>query len=130
MRIEIQGGNDAARELKAMLQSQGYAVTNLHPTHRITLEEDATLTDYFVLDGIECPLERRVMEHVCEQTNKNPMLARVGGIQSDHELRLRFSPADAHQVAVGAFRGILETITNSEFQIANSAKPWWKGIFK
>lgn len=112
MRISIKGENEAAGELRGMLQSAGYTVTDIAPTHTIFLEEDEVLglADHFVIDGIECPLERRVMEHIHHQTGKNIMLARVGGVQSDRDIRIRFAPHDTHEIAIGAFRGILEAL--------------------
>ncbi len=95
-------------------------------THAVYLIEDATLGEHFLVDGIDCPLEKRVSEHVHQLTGKNFYFARVGGIRNDRELRIAFAPSDSHEVAVGVFRGLLDVLAPREK--AETAKATKRGL--
>jgi hypothetical protein len=139
MRIKIAGENDAALELAGLLRHERYLVTDKNPTHSIILEEEPEVgseklegvsssfsllaSNSFLVDGIDCPLEKRVTEHIHQLTGKNPILDRTGPVRSDRELRVRFHSEDAHNVALGAFRGLLEVIQRDAKLAMESALP-------
>jgi hypothetical protein len=124
MRIRVSGKNDAAAELKGLLRHEGYLVTETHPTHSLLLEEESELADCFVVDGIDCPLEKRVSEHIHQLTGKNFLFDRVGPVRNDRELRIVFRPEDAHAVALGVFRGLLDVLQ------PRPRPTWWRKIWK
>jgi hypothetical protein len=63
-----------------------------------------------VIDGVDCPLESRMIYHVAHLSTARIILARAGGIQSDQEIRIVFPRAEAQAIERGVFRGILDTV--------------------
>ena len=125
MRIKVVGNSDAAIELRGLLRAEDFLIADQQAHYTLVLEEDPALEkrDYFVIDGIRCRLENRTSEHIHRLGGKNIHLARAGGIQTDRALRLVYAPSDAHIVATGAFRGLLDTC-RPNWQ--KSKLPWWK----
>jgi hypothetical protein len=126
MRINVVGNNDAAIELRGLLKSQDFLVTDRLAHYTIFVEADDGLAgkDYFLIDGVRGWLETRVSEHIHQLTHKNIHLSRQGGVQSDRALRVVHAPGDAHVIATGIFRGLLDTCRPHRRQ----SPAWWQAL--
>lgn len=129
MRINVAGNCDAATELRGLLKSQDFLVTDRHPHYTLFLEEDPALEgkDFFLIDGIRGWLETRVSEHIHLLNKKNIHLARQGGVQTDRALRIVYAPRDANLVATGAFRGVLDTCQPHGHNFPGG---WWRALIR
>ena len=128
MRICIQGQADAARVIAGYLRSQGYLLTDQWPSYTVHLLERETLVidgaPSIVIDGVDCPIEARIIYHLGHLTKARIVLARAGGIQSDREIRIEYSREATVAVERGVFRGILDVVAPEK------ARPWWIRILK
>ena len=120
MRVNVVGTSDAAIELRGLLKSQDFLVTDRQAHYTLYLEEDPALEkeEFFLVDGVRGWLETRVAEHIHKLSTKNIHLARRRGVQSDRALRVVFAPGDAHLIATGVFRGLLDT--------CRPRRHWWQ----
>ena len=126
MRVKVVGNGDAAPELRGLLKSQDFLVTDRMAHYTVQVEESKEMEgkDFFLIDGVRCRLETRVAEHIQQLTQKNIHLARRGGVQSDRALRVVHAPSDAHLVATGIFRGLLDTCRPHRRQ----RPAWWRAL--
>jgi hypothetical protein len=124
MRINVVGKSEAATEVRGLLKSQDFLITEERPHFTLLLEEDPALEgkDFFVVDGVRGWMETRVSEHIHLLSKKNIHLARQGGVQTDRALRIVYAPQDASVVATGAFRGLLDTCR------APKRTHWWQKL--
>ena len=122
MRINVVGQSEAATEVRGLLKSQDFLITEDRPHYTLFLEEDPALEgkDFFVIDGVRGWMETRISEHIHILSKKNIHLARQGGVQTDRALRIIYAPQDASVVATGAFRGLLDTCRSPQ------PRKWWQ----
>lgn len=111
MRINVVGDCDAAIELRGLLKSQDFLVTDrwAHYTVYVEASENMEGKNFFLIDGVRGWLETRISDHIHQLTQKNIHLSRQGGVQTDRALRVVHAPSDAHIIATGIFRGLLDT---------------------
>jgi hypothetical protein len=128
MRISIQGQADAAKVIAGYLRSQGYLLTDQRPNYTVYLSERETPVidgaPSIVIDGVDCPLEARIIYHLSHLTKARIVLARAGGIQSDREIHIEYSPEETLAVERGVFRGVLDVVAPQK------ARSWWKRVLK
>ena len=124
MKINVVGQSEAATEVRGLLKSQDFVISEDQPHYTLFLEEDPALQgkDFFVIDGIRGWMETRVSEHIHLLSKKNIHLARQGGVRTDRALRIIYAPQDASAVATGAFRGLLDTCRPSQ------RTNWWQKL--
>jgi hypothetical protein len=128
MRISVQGECDAAKVVAGYLRSQGYLVTDKAPDYTVYLEQGKTpvvdAAPTIVIDGVDCPLEGRMLYHLSHLSTTRIVLARAGGIQSDQKIRIVFPPEEALAVERGVFRGILDAVAPQQ------VRHWWKTVLR
>jgi hypothetical protein len=119
MRIYVTGDNDAAKLTRASLSRAGFVVAAETPSYHewspfayrlVTIEESQDAAEPEV-DGIDCELERRIVQAIAGlSTSGRVLLHRRGGVQSDREIRI-VVPANDHDrdaVALGVTRGLAQ----------------------
>ena len=143
MRIKIIGENDVARSLRSLLRQAGFAVSEFLPTdavlngpqagYVITIEE-TDASGWIHLDSVDCPLERRILQHITALSPHPVSIDRPGGeVHSERELRILVPKGDQAQataVEFGVLRGFLELIGPKPAKMPEPpGKPWYHKLF-
>ena len=148
MRIKVVGENDVARSVRGMLRQAGFAVSEFLPAdavvngpqagYVITIEETEG-SGWIHLDSVDCPLERRVLQHITALSPQPVSIDRPGGeVHSERELRILLPKGDQAQataVEFGVLRGFLELLGPSRsFGTAKMPEPprepWYRRLFE
>jgi hypothetical protein len=153
MRIKIIGENEVARSVRGLLRQAGFAVTEFLPAdavlhgpqagYVVTIEETET-SGWIHLDSVDCPLERRILQHVTALSPHPVSIDRPGGeVHSERELRILVPKGDSGQataVEFGVLRGFLELLGPQPLKMLkpdcagrpeakSPRKPWCHGLF-
>lgn len=108
MRVKVIGDNSTANTLRGYLAIAKISVVNVLPTFTIIIEESGD-RPYIVVDGVDCDLERSIVNHICDKA-PGVYLARQNGIRSARAIRVLVPPQEALKVAVeiGCLRGVVD----------------------
>src|SRR5438093_7810760 len=90
MRVKVEGDEDMAAALAGNLRKAGFTVggpVGLFGTgYSIQLER--TVGSHILVDGIDCPFERHVINCISQLSDTPLLLQRAGGVQSDRAIRV------------------------------------------
>lgn len=124
MRVRVEGNYDDARDLlRNYLEDKGvgYTVSPVLPDYTVYLDRDESGTDAIVIDSIDSPLERRVLNFISELTQERIAVQRQGGVQSERAIRVFIGKTEFVQpVCQGVMRALLK-IDGREKEL-----PWYK----
>lgn len=84
MRIQIVGDSLTANAVRCGLQMARLAITDTLPDY--TIEFTETHKDVPVIDGVDCEIERLIINSIASVAKTDIYLARQGGIQSDNKI--------------------------------------------
>ncbi|MBI3679054.1 MAG: hypothetical protein HY235_01390 [Acidobacteria bacterium] len=86
MRIQVAGTSEPAKAVRTGLAAEGFAVTGHFASYQIFIEEtDGAVPE---VDGIDCELERQIVNCIARTASTDILLRRPGGIQSDQKIRI------------------------------------------
>jgi hypothetical protein len=105
MRIQVTGGSQSAKAVRTGLAAEGFAVCQRFATYKIQVgETDGAIPE---VDGVDCELERQIVNCISRMADTDILLRRPGGVQSDQSIRVLVpgDPAVAHLVEQAIIKG-------------------------
>jgi hypothetical protein len=129
MRIAVLGDCLSAKAVRGLLEQAGYVVVSKGQQYTLKIAESAEPS--VIVDGVDCELERHVVNEIAKLIDGDIVLRRAGGVQSDVELSIIVPANDDVRIAVerGIVRGFMRTARRP---IPEDQKPFWKrtiGLF-
>lgn len=119
MRIKVTASSalrcgEVARRLRGMLRLEDFVVTDSRPDYQVEIA--ASGSQYIEVDGVDCELERQIVNMIAELTETNILLKRAGGVQSDRAIRIGLPSRETDCTAVenGVFRGLVKHTKRSQ----------------
>ena len=86
MRVRVTGTSGPAKAVRTGLAAEGFAVTDRFSSYQIIVEEAEG--DVPEVDGIDCELERQIVNCIAKIADTDVLLRRRGGIESDQRIRI------------------------------------------
>jgi len=109
MRVKVDGHCETAKVLRGyLLKSDFVSLVSNWPDVTVWVEEDSKLHDVIV-DGVDGDLERSVINGIADSSKFHIRLQRVGGVQSDKEIRV-IVPESNPGIEIGLANGVLKYI--------------------
>ena len=105
MRIQVLGTSLSSCAVRAGLAAEGFAVTDFFPSYQILIEETAGPVPE--VDGVDCELERQIVNLIAAIAGTDVLLRRPGGIRSDHMIRILIPNNEAmgHSIEQAIIKG-------------------------
>ncbi len=86
MRIQVTGNCEPAKAVRKGLMAEGFAVTDSFASYQILVEQtDGEIPE---VDGIDCELERQIVNCISKLADTDVLLRRCGGVRSDQKIRI------------------------------------------
>jgi hypothetical protein len=108
MRIAVEGTEFLTDGLKRYLESAGYRVSGYAPFYTITLVQGAGPN--IVVDSVDSPFEREIINRIAELTPVRIELARAGGVQSTDAMRIEVPFGTTAELLDAIERGVLRAV--------------------
>jgi hypothetical protein len=117
MRIQVSGTCLSACAVRSGLAAEGFAVTSAFPSYQILIEE--TYGPVPEVDGVDCELERQIVNMIAKTAGTDILLRRPGGVQSDQKIRILIPKDDA-------IANLVEQAIIKGFALATQSKSNWR----
>ncbi|MBM3813446.1 MAG: hypothetical protein FJW20_17630 [Acidimicrobiia bacterium] len=117
MRIQVKGECPSAKAVRTGLAAEGFAVSDWFPTYKIHIgETEGAIPE---VDGVDCELERQVVNSIATIAGTDVLLRRPGGVRSDQEIRILI-PRNQEMAAA------VEQAAIKGFALATNNKSNWR----